>query len=62
MAIDTTDIGMGPALFFLSPFDKLVIVPDEVNIQEELHHRVIPPTEPRLVADFCSLLQTLVGV
>ncbi|OQE05026.1 hypothetical protein PENVUL_c028G06334 [Penicillium vulpinum] len=29
MAIDTTDIGMGPALFFLSPFDKLVIVPDE---------------------------------
>jgi hypothetical protein len=26
MAIDTTDIGMGPALFFLSPFDKLVIV------------------------------------
>ncbi|KAJ5228225.1 hypothetical protein N7489_008933 [Penicillium chrysogenum] len=29
MAIDTTDIGMGPALFFLSPFDKLVIVPDD---------------------------------
>ncbi|KAJ5494032.1 hypothetical protein N7463_010119 [Penicillium fimorum] len=29
MAIDTTDIGMGPALFFLSPFDKLVIVPED---------------------------------
>ncbi|KAI3145257.1 hypothetical protein CBS147326_207 [Penicillium roqueforti] len=29
MAIDTTDIGMGPALFFLAPFDKLVIVPDD---------------------------------
>ncbi|KAJ5188501.1 hypothetical protein N7472_007515 [Penicillium cf. griseofulvum] len=29
MAIDTTDVGMGPALFFLSPFDKLVIVPED---------------------------------
>ncbi|KAG0155080.1 hypothetical protein PDIDSM_653 [Penicillium digitatum] len=29
MAIDTTDIGMGPALFFLAPFDKLIIVPDD---------------------------------
>ncbi|KGO77869.1 hypothetical protein PITC_060500 [Penicillium italicum] len=29
MAIDTTDVGMGPALFFLAPFDKLIIVPDD---------------------------------
>jgi hypothetical protein len=29
MAIDTTDVGMGPALFFLAPFDKLVIVPED---------------------------------
>ncbi|KAJ5561337.1 hypothetical protein N7535_004196 [Penicillium sp. DV-2018c] len=29
MAIDTTDVGLGPALFFLAPFDKLVIVPED---------------------------------
>ncbi|CAI7578870.1 unnamed protein product, partial [Penicillium glandicola] len=29
MAVDTTDLGMGPALFFLAPFDKLVIVPED---------------------------------
>lgn len=29
MAIDTSNVGMGPALFFLSSFDKLVIVPDD---------------------------------
>ncbi|CAG8002007.1 unnamed protein product [Penicillium salamii] len=28
MAVDTTDLGMGPALFFISAFDKLVIVPE----------------------------------
>lgn len=28
MAVDTTDLGMGPALFFISTFDKLVIVPE----------------------------------
>ncbi|KAJ5135097.1 uncharacterized protein N7515_004375 [Penicillium bovifimosum] len=29
MAIDTTDADLGPALFFLAPFDKLVIVPED---------------------------------
>jgi hypothetical protein len=28
MAVDTTDLGLGPALFFISSFDKLVIVPE----------------------------------
>ncbi|KAJ6033465.1 hypothetical protein N7499_009737 [Penicillium canescens] len=39
MAVDTTDIGMGPALFFVSSFDKLVIAPEDTFSLSSLNKR-----------------------
>ncbi|KAJ5095508.1 hypothetical protein NUU61_004864 [Penicillium alfredii] len=39
MAVDTSDVGMGPALFFFALFDKLVIVPEETFSSNSLSGR-----------------------
>lgn len=58
MAIDTSDVGMGPALFFYALFNKLVVLPDSAFSSSSVSARSYFPDDSGIIDGYLNRKKT----